>query len=65
MAIRKALLRQIKLRRSEGTSLHEISIKSGVSYGSLYRFVYNNRNISLNVVDKLALFLGVAVYLEE
>lgn len=53
-----------KLRKRKKISQKELSLKSGVSYGSIRRFE-NEGEISLTSLTKIAIALGVSDELEE
>lgn len=54
----------INLRKRKKISQKELSLKSGVSYGSIRRFE-NEGEISLTSLTKIAIALGVSDELEE
>lgn len=54
----------INLRKRKKISQKELSLKSGVSYGSIRRFE-NEGEISLISLTKIAIALGVSDELEE
>jgi len=56
--IEETLKRHIE---ESGDSLYRISEDSGVNYSSLYRFVSGERQLSLDVAQKLVDYFGLVI----
>jgi hypothetical protein len=56
-----SLRRAIAKARANGTTLYRIAADCGVDYSTMHKFVNHERGISVQVFDKLCVYLGLVL----